>query len=41
MKPKPRRGNKTIGLILLAWVIAIFAWTFFRGSALMSGMIGN
>lgn len=37
MKPEQRRRNKTIGLILLALVLAVFAWTIFRGSVLMNG----
>jgi len=37
MTPEQRRRNKTVGLILLAIVIAVFAWTFFRGSAILTG----
>lgn len=37
MTPEQRRRNKTVGLILLALVLALFAWTFFRGSAILTG----
>jgi len=37
MTPEQRRRNKIAGLILLAIVIAVFAWTFFRGSAMLAG----
>jgi len=37
MTPEQRRRNKIVGLILLAIVIALFAWTFFRGSAILTG----
>lgn len=37
MTPEQRRRNKIAGLILLVFVIAVFAWTVFRGSALLTG----
>lgn len=37
MTPEQRRRNKIAGLILLAIVLAVFAWTFFRGSATLAG----
>jgi len=37
MTPEQRRRNKTVGLTLLAIVIALFALTFFRGSAILTG----
>ncbi|MBO9354266.1 hypothetical protein GG851_09680 [Bordetella petrii] len=36
MTPEQRRRNKITGLILLAIVIALFVWTFLRGSAIMA-----
>lgn len=38
MTPEQRRRNKIVGLVLLAIVLAIFAWTFFRGSGTLGGM---
>jgi len=37
MTPEQRRRNKIAGLILLIIVVAVFAWTFFRGSAILAG----
>ena len=37
MTPEQRRRNKIAGLVLLVFVIAVFAWTVFRGSALLAG----
>ncbi|CAB3662823.1 cytochrome oxidase small assembly protein [Achromobacter pestifer] len=37
MTPEQRRRNKIAGLILLVFVIAVFAWTVVRGSALLTG----
>jgi hypothetical protein len=31
MTPEQRRKNKIAGLILLAFVLALFAWTMIRG----------
>lgn len=36
MTPEQRRRNRIAGAILAIIVIAIFAWTFLRGSALMN-----
>ncbi|TFL15695.1 hypothetical protein CSC67_02935 [Pusillimonas caeni] len=36
MTPEQRRRNRIAGIILAIIVIAIFAWTFVRGSALMN-----
>lgn len=36
MTPEQRRRNRIVGIILAIIVIAIFAWTFLRGSALMN-----
>lgn len=38
MTPEQRRRNRIVGLVLLALVAAIFAWTFFRGSATLGGV---
>ncbi|WP_217278792.1 cytochrome oxidase small assembly protein [Achromobacter pestifer] len=38
MTPEQRRRNKIAGLVLLVFVIAVFAWTVLRGSALLSGV---
>lgn len=38
MTPEQRRRNKIAGLVLLAFVIAVFAWTVLRGSVLLSGV---
>jgi predicted nucleic acid-binding Zn ribbon protein len=35
MTPEQRRRNRRTGLILAVIVIAIIAWTFLRGSALL------
>jgi len=35
MTPEQRRRNRRTGLILAVIVLAIIAWTFVRGSALM------
>jgi hypothetical protein len=32
MTPEQRRRNKKVALILVALVVALFVWTFFRGS---------
>ncbi|WP_397476239.1 cytochrome oxidase small assembly protein [Pusillimonas sp.] len=36
MTPEQRRRNRIGGIILAIIVIAIFAWTFLRGSVLMN-----
>ena len=41
MTPEQRRRNKIAGLVLLAFVIAVFAWTVLRGSALLTGNAVN
>ena len=41
LTPEQRRRNKIAGLVLLAFVIAVFAWTVLRGSALLSGVAVN
>ncbi|MCW3151423.1 MULTISPECIES: cytochrome oxidase small assembly protein [Achromobacter] len=37
MTPEQRRRNKIAGWVLVAFVIAVFGWTVFRGSALLTG----
>ncbi|WP_152968154.1 MULTISPECIES: cytochrome oxidase small assembly protein [unclassified Achromobacter] len=37
MTPEQRRRNRIAGLILLAFVAAVFVWTLLRGSALLGG----
>ncbi|MGY6268157.1 cytochrome oxidase small assembly protein [Achromobacter denitrificans] len=37
MTPEQRRRNKIAGLVLLAFVIAVFAWTVLRGSSMLAG----
>jgi hypothetical protein len=37
MTPEQRRRNRIAGLVLLVLVVAIFAWSMFRGGALFSG----
>jgi len=41
MTPEQRRRNRITGLILLAIVLAIFAWIFFRGPATLGGVAIN
>jgi len=36
MTPEQRRRNRIAGIILAIIVIAIFGWTFLRGSVLMN-----
>lgn len=36
MTPEQRRRNRIAGIVLAIIVIAIFAWTFLRGSTLMN-----
>ncbi|HWK61108.1 MAG TPA: cytochrome oxidase small assembly protein [Eoetvoesiella sp.] len=36
MTPEQRRRNRNTGLILAAIVIAILAWSFVRGSAILT-----
>lgn len=36
MTPEQRRRNRIAGIILAIFVIAIFAWTFLRGSELLN-----
>jgi hypothetical protein len=40
MTPEQKRRNRITGLILFAVVVAIFAWTLIRGSALFAGAAG-
>ena len=37
MTPEQRRRNKIAGLVLLVFVVAVFAWTVTRGPALLTG----
>ncbi|MGN6457963.1 MAG: cytochrome oxidase small assembly protein [Achromobacter mucicolens] len=37
MTPEQRRRNKIAGLVLLVFVVAVFAWTVIRGSAWLTG----
>lgn len=39
MTPEQRRRNKIAGLVLLVFVVAVFAWTVIRGSALLTGKV--
>lgn len=34
MTPEQRRRNKIVGLVLLAFVVFIFAWAMFKGGSL-------
>lgn len=36
--PEQRRRNRRLGLLLLVFVLAVFAWTVFRGASLLSHM---
>ena len=36
MTPEQRRHNRKTGIILAVIVIAIIAWVFYRGSAIMN-----
>ncbi|WP_459618672.1 cytochrome oxidase small assembly protein [Bordetella sp. 2513F-2] len=38
MTPEQRRRNRRAGFVLLAIVLAVFAWTLLRGAVLLSGM---
>jgi hypothetical protein len=38
MTPKQRRNNKRTGLLILVFVIAVFAWVIFR--QLIGGQLG-
>ncbi|HTK01782.1 MAG TPA: cytochrome oxidase small assembly protein [Bordetella sp.] len=37
MTPEQRRSNRIIGLVLLVFVVAIFAWAMFKGGSLFAG----
>lgn len=37
MTPEQRRRNRIIGLVLLVFVVAVFAWAMFKGSSLFAG----
>lgn len=37
MTPEQRRRNRIVGLVLLAFVVAVFAWAMFKGSHLLAG----
>jgi hypothetical protein len=37
MTPEQRRRNRIAGLVLLVFVIAVFAWTIFKGGSLFNG----
>lgn len=37
MTPEQRRRNRITGLLLLIFVLAIFAWAMFKGSSLFTG----
>lgn len=39
MTPEQRRRNRITGLVLLVLVLAVFAWTIYRGSALFTGAV--
>ena len=39
--PQQQRRNRKTALILLAIVLAVFAWTFFRGAVLLGGNTGG
>lgn len=41
MTPEQRRRNRIAGLILLAFVLAVFGWTFFRGASILTHMAGQ
>ncbi|WP_217906518.1 cytochrome oxidase small assembly protein [Bordetella genomosp. 11] len=38
MTPEQRRRNRIIGLVLLAFVVAVFAWAMFKGGNLFAGV---
>ncbi|WP_222129942.1 cytochrome oxidase small assembly protein [Bordetella genomosp. 13] len=38
--PEQTRRNRKVGLILLVFVVAVFAWTVFRGAVLLTGKMG-
>lgn len=38
MTPEQRRRNRIVGLILVVFVAAVFAWTLLRGSSLLTGV---
>jgi hypothetical protein len=40
MTPEQRRRNRKTGLILLAIVLAIFAWTIYRGPGMLGSVAG-
>ena len=35
MTPEQRRSNKTAGLVLAAFVVAIFVWAMLKGGSLL------
>ncbi|WP_232464662.1 cytochrome oxidase small assembly protein [Bordetella genomosp. 8] len=37
MTPEQRRRNRIAGLVLLVFVVAIFAWAIFKGGHLFAG----
>ncbi|KCB48439.1 coiled-coil domain-containing protein 56 protein [Bordetella hinzii 1277] len=41
MMPQQRRRNRIAGLILLAFVLAVFGWTFVRGAGFLARMAGQ
>jgi hypothetical protein len=41
MTPEQRRRNRIVGLVLLGLVLAVFAWTIFRGAAIFTGVAVN
>ncbi|SAI66333.1 Uncharacterised protein [Bordetella ansorpii] len=38
--PEQSRRNRKAGLVLLLFVLAVFAWTIFRGAVLLAGKLG-
>jgi hypothetical protein len=36
MTPEQRRRNRILGLVLLVFVVAIFAWAMFKGGSLFA-----
>ena len=41
MTPEQRRRNKIAGLVLLVFVLAVFAWTMLRGASILTGVAVN
>ncbi|WP_232462469.1 cytochrome oxidase small assembly protein [Bordetella genomosp. 9] len=37
MTPEQRRRNRIAGVVLLVIVVAVFAWTIFKGASLFTG----